>query len=137
VVFCSSSSSDWILPKYLLLRLGLELAHHRERPERRGAAAQRDQLVAGGELLDHSQCECQVAIRGHDDAPANASWDIDRRAVGQHVDVGDQDDGVFGLDSRSRGVPGRGFLSTRRPSGKAVLNLPLKRSAAAAPVRRA
>ena len=35
------------------------------------------------------------------------------------------------LDSRSRGVPGRGFLSTWSPSGKAVLNLPLRRSASA------
>src|SRR3989442_10736370 len=43
------------LAEVLLLRLGLELAHHGERPERRGAAAQRDQLVAGGELLDQAQ----------------------------------------------------------------------------------
>ena len=84
------------LAEVLLLRLGLELAHHGQRPERRGAAAQRDQVVAGGELLDHAHGERQVAVGGHHHAAAEDVLHVDRGAVGEQVDVGDQDHRVLG-----------------------------------------
>ena len=116
------------LAEVFLLRLGLELAHHGERPERGGAAAQRDEVVAGGELLDHAHREGEVAVRRHHDAAAENILHVDRRAVGEQVDVGDEDHRVLGADSRSAGVPATGLSFSVKPSGNAVLNLPVRRT---------
>ena len=46
-------------------------------------------------MLDQSLREGQVAVRGHDDAPAEDLLHVDGGAVLQHVGVGDQHHGVL------------------------------------------
>ncbi len=60
-----------------------------------GAAAEADEVIVAGELLDHALHEVQVAVDGTGDAIAENFLDLDADLVGEHVGIADEDDGAF------------------------------------------
>src|SRR6266571_8543671 len=131
VVFCSSSSRLWILPKYCFCA---SASSSRTTVSGRNAVAR---LLSEISSLPAANCStmpsasARLPFEGTTMRRPNTSW-ISTAAPSASMSTSATRMTVFSaLDSRSCGVPGRGLLSTRRPSGKAVLNLPLKRSASA------
>ena len=105
----------------------------------RSPAADGDEIVVSGELLDHALGETQVAVQRHDHALPDRLNLPDRERILNHVGVADEHDRVclrrffqawfgrrffFRLSVRQDLARGFGF-----PSGKAVLNLPVNRIA--------
>src|SRR5581483_9583772 len=129
VVFCSSFSSAWILPKYCFCASASSsrtTVSGRKEPSRLRSEMSSSPAASCSTM---PSARARLPLEGTTTLRPNTSWTSTAAPSASMSTSATRITEFSFADSRSCGVPATGFLSTSSPSGNAVLKVPVRRSA--------